>query len=157
MLQKFKQLQDVQFNTEKISQKIAEVPITIEEKIEGIKDSLDKLLGRYLDPLMNPNSPEFDLELLIAKMKAIVDPLLASISPIESLAGKIPIIGEITSIMSILSASSGGGKLSKEELKKLIPKKPEIPTKVLEDAKGILYAIMSIAQQLPMVMINVIF
>lgn len=157
MLQKFKLNQDVQFNTEKIFQQLAEIPITIEEKIEGIKDLLDGLLGRYLGPLMNPNSPEFDLEILIAKMKAIVEPLLASISPIESLAGKIPIIGDIASIMAVLSASSGGGKLSKEELKKLIPKKPEIPTKPLEDAKGIFYDVMAIAGQLPMVMINVIF
>jgi hypothetical protein len=47
--------------------------------------------------------------------------------------------------MGMMSASSGGGKLTKEEIKKLLPQKPEIPGKILDQAKGILEDIVVMA------------
>lgn len=157
LLAKYKKLQDVKFDNEKALQKIAEIPITIEDKIQEIKDMLDKLLGKYLDKFMNPESPEFDLDILIAKLKAVTEPLLAVITPLQDVGGQVPIIGELTSILSMVKSSSGNTEISKEEIKKLLPQKPEIPSKVWNAIKGIGQDIWEATQQLPLMLINIIF
>lgn len=156
-IEKMKKLQNIQFSNEKALQKIGEIPLKIEDTIQEVKDILDTLLGKYLGKL-DPNNVDFDIEILIAKIKGIVDPLMSSIAPLESLVGKVPIIGEIASILSIIQgASSTSGPLTKEEIKKLIPQKPEIPGKIVNCIRGIIEDISVVAQQLPMIMINILF
>jgi hypothetical protein len=86
---------------------------------------------------MNPNLAEFDTSVMIEKIQSFVKPLLACIGPLESVGGKVPILGDITGILATISAASGGEKISKEEIKKLLPQKPEIPGKVLSQITGI--------------------
>lgn len=149
---------NIQFDNEKVLQKIAEIPLTIEEKIEDIKDTLDKLLGKYLDKMMNPESPEFDLDIILAKIKGIIDPLLACIGPLEAVGSKVPILGDLTAIIGLLSSSKGGGQLSKEEIKKIIGQfKPDIGDKMKNALIAIGEDISAMVQQLPMILINIIF
>lgn len=148
---------DVTAQTEKINQKIAEIPIKIEDKIQEIKDMLDGLLGKYLSPIMNPDSPDFNLDAVLAKIEGLLTPLTSAIAPLEAVAGPVPILGDLAGILSLLSSSSGGGKLSKEDLKKLIPVRPALPSNILDNAKGILDNIVTMCMQLPTICINVIF
>lgn len=75
---------------------------------------LDELLGRKLDKLIDPDSPDFDLDVLLERIQALIDPLLASVGPIESVGGSIPILGDLAGMFSMMSQSSANRKLTKE-------------------------------------------
>lgn len=125
------------FDNEAIQRKLADIPLSIEDKIQGIKDTLDSILGRKLDAALNPELPSFNLEVILAKMQAIIDPLLATVGPIESVGGSIPILGDLGGIFSIMSSSSGDKKLTKEQIKKSVPKPPSLPNNQEGVVKGI--------------------
>lgn len=68
----------------------------IDDTIDSIQATLDFLLGRgIVSPLMNPASPEFDVGVIIAKIKALLDPVIAATSPLSAAVGKIPLVGDL--------------------------------------------------------------
>lgn len=148
---------NIDFDNEAIQRKLADIPLSIEEKIQGIKDTLDAILGRKLDAALNPELPSFNLEVILAKMQAIIDPLLAAVGPIESVGGSIPILGDLAGIFSMMSSSSGGKKLTKEQIKKLVPKLPSLPNNLEDVVKGIFDDVCIAGQMMPLILINVIF
>lgn len=90
-------------------------------------------------------------------MQAIIDPLLAAVGPIESVGGSIPILGDLAGIFSMMSSSSGGKKLTKEQIKKLVPKLPSLPSNLGDVVKGIFDDVCIAGQMMPLILINVIF
>jgi len=147
---------DLDFDAEHISQQIAEIPLKIEDKVQEIKDMLDKLLGKFLVNTMNPDMPEFDIDVIISKIMGVLQPVLTCISPLEAVGGKVPILGDLVAILSMMSSSASDKKFSKEDLKKLVPNFPELPANLMDKAKGIMDDILAVAMQLPMLLINVI-
>ena len=145
------------FDNDKILQKIAEIPLKIEETIQEIKDKLDKLLGKYLDDIMYPHSPDFNLQKLLDKIDKLLNPVISTTAPLKSVAGKIPVVGDLSGILAALSSGGGGQQMSKNDIKKLIPKPPELDSQLLAKVNGIYEDIMATVQTLPMVLIDVIF
>ena len=84
-------------------------------------------MGKNISPKVDINSPDFDINVAIGELNKILDPVLGAISPIETVVGKIPVLGDLAG--AIIKITSGGntGGLSKEDIKKLVPKPPEIP------------------------------
>lgn len=145
------------FDAEALQRKLGEIPLTIEDKIQQVKDLLDGLLGRALVPALNPESVDFNLDLILAQMQAVISPLLSITAPLEAVGGKIPILGDLAGVLAMMKSSSGGSKLTKEEIKKLLPKRPSLPANLMDSVKGIFDDIMVTAQMLPMILINIIF
>ena len=90
-------------------------------------------------------------------MQAVISPLLSITAPLEAVGGKIPILGDLAGVLAMMKSSSGGAKLTKEEIKKLLPKRPSLPANLMDSVKGIFDDIMVTAQMLPMILINIIF
>ena len=59
-------LQIKQFDTDRISQELSNIPLKIEETIDQVKTLFDTLLGKINVPVFNPDLPEFDINALIA-------------------------------------------------------------------------------------------
>lgn len=146
-----------QYDIQSVQRQLAQIPLSIEDKMQEIKDVLDELLGRKLDKLIDPDSPDFDLDVLLERIQALIDPLLASVGPIESVGGSIPILGDLAGMFSMMSQSSANRKLTKEQIKKLLPGKPALPDKQIGVVKGIFDDVLAVAMTMPMILINVIF
>lgn len=140
------------FNIDKINQELAQIPLKIEEKIDDILDKLDIILGKKLANIMNPKSVEFDISVIEAKIKALIDPLLAAASPLESLVGPIPVLGDLIGMMGQTETM---GSISKEDLRKMVPT-VEIPGNLMETVKNITYDIMVLCMTLPTLLIDAI-
>ncbi len=146
------------FNTDDISEKLAELPMKIEEEIERIRKQLDGFLGKAIDEISDPNDTKFDLDILIAKIKKLIDPVMACISPLESVGGKLPILGSLTGILTSFAKPGDDSGLTKEDIKKLVGEmKPEIPQKTLDDILLIKDDIVAMCMQMPLLLILVIF
>ena len=117
----------------KLQQALADIPAKIEEKIDEIKKQFEKLLGKIYSEITDPKSPKFDVNAIMAKIKKLLTPLLSTTAPIASVAGKIPIIGDILKMLITMSAqakpSSG---LTEEDIKKAVPSLPEIPPAIMK-------------------------
>lgn len=150
-------LQIKQFDADKISQQLSDIPLKIEDKIDEVKLILDTLLGKLVAPMYNPDLPEFDVNALIAQIKALLNPVVSATAPLQAVVGNIPVLGDLAGILGMLSSGSGGGKISKEDLKKLVPKKPELDPQLLTKLTGIGNDIMTFCMTLPMTLIQVIF
>ena len=85
------------------------------------------LMGKNVDPRVDINSPDFAIHVAIGDFNKILNPLLGVVSPIESVVGKIPLIGDIMGLLTKLTYGGDTGGLSMEDIKKLVPSMPEIP------------------------------
>ena len=124
---KVKQLASTQqnsFSTDKINQELANVPLKIEEKVDEVKKTIDTLLGKVLAPVFQPDLPDFDVDKLIELIKTFLNPVISATNPLKAVVGKIPVLGELAGVMGMMQDRSGQ-QMSKEELKKVLPKKPE--------------------------------
>ena len=146
-----------QFDTDIVNQKLSEIPLMIEEKIDTLKNVLDALLGKLLGAMYQPELPDFDINALIGMLKSFLDPVLMATKPLTAVVGNIPIIGDIIPLLT--SASGGGSSLSKEDLKKFIEqfKKPEIPSDLMTKVNKIYDDIMVFCITLPTILVNLIF
>lgn len=152
--------QNIQFDTDAIRRKLSDVPLKIDETIDSVQEILNFLLGLgIVPPFMNPASPEFDVGVIIAKIKALLDPVIAATSPLSAAVGKIPLIGDLMQILTTLSGGSSSTKmLSREEVEKILGKiKPEPPTWIIEKGKQVFQDVMTLLSTLPMILINLIF
>ena len=84
-------------------------------------------MGKSFSPKVDINSPDFDINVAIGDLNAILNPLLGAISPVESIVGKVPVIGDLAGAIAKITSGGSTGGLSKEDIKKLVPKPPEIP------------------------------
>ena len=148
---------DAQAAIDAANQKIAEIPTKIEDELDNFNKTLKSLMGKNISPKVDINSPDFDINVAIGDLNKILDPVLGAISPVETVVGKIPVLGDLAgAIMKITSGGSTGG-LSKEDIKKLVPKPPEIPPTLKAKVQETLVTIQEFCQQLPMLLIKVIF
>ena len=148
---------DAQAAIDTANQKIAEIPTKIEDELDNFNKTLKSLMGKNISPKVDINSPDFDINVAIGDLNKILDPVLGAISPVETVVGKIPVLGDLAgAIMKITSGGSTGG-LSKEDIKKLVPKPPEIPPTLKAKVQETLITIQEFCQQLPMLLIKVIF
>jgi len=79
------------------------------------------------------------------------------LQPLSLVAGKLPIISDLASIFTAIGNQSTTRMLSKEELKKLIPSIPEMPSALFNEIGKIQMNIVSLCIQIPMILINLIF
>ena len=130
----------------------------IEEKIDKVKTTLDTLLGKLTLPMYQPNLPEFDVNALIALIKSFLNPVISATMPLTAVLGKIPILGDIIGLLAVLQSGSGAAtSLSKEDIMKLVPKKPELDPTLLDKLKAIGDDVMMFCMTLPTLLIQVIF
>ena len=141
---------NIQHEVDKVNQQLAQVPLQIEDQIQKILDTFDMLLGKAFGKLENPNNPEFDVNMLEAKIKQVVDPVIASFSPLKSLVGEIPVLGILGSMMG----QNQSGSISSEELRKLVPT-VEVPTGIKEKSIAIFNDIMVLCMTIPTMLIDV--
>lgn len=104
------------------------IPQMIEDDLDMFNNTLKWLMNYNVDPQVDVFSSEFDIDVALAEFKKLLDPLIGSISPIESIVGKVPLIGDILGLLLKLTANTDNGGLTKDEIKKLLPNKPEVPT-----------------------------
>ena len=148
---------DAQAAIDAANQKLAEIPPKIEDELDNFNKTLKSLMGKNISPKVDINSPDFDINVAIGDLNKILDPVLGAISPVETVVGKVPVLGDLAgAIMKITSGGSTGG-LSKEDIKKLVPKPPEIPPTLKAKVQETLVTIQEFCQQLPMLLIKVIF
>lgn len=152
----------LKWDNDKIMQELAQIPMKIEDKIQEIRDLLDTLLGKTVAPAFNPDKPEFDIDQIIAKMNAFVEPLMAALNPLESVGGSVPVLGDLAGIFSMMSSAGKPSKMTKEEIIKKIKEmlggfKVEIPTNILQSAGAIKDDIMMVCMIFPMILFNVVF
>ena len=148
---------DAQAAIDAVNQKIAKIPTEIEDELDNFNKTLKSLMGKNISPKVDINSPDFDINVAIGELNKILNPVLGAISPIETVVGKIPVIGDLAgAIMKITSGGNTGG-LSKEDIKKLVPKPPEIPPTLKAKVQETLVTIQEFCSQLPMLLIKVIF
>lgn len=142
-----------------INQELANVPIRIDETVNKANDTLNFLMGNTVIPALNPRLPEFDPDVIVAQLNAVLNPLISSAVPLQSVVGKIPVLEDFLQIIALLSL---GGKKDNvydknlEALKKEYPK-PEIPPQMMQSIVEMKDNAMLFAMTLPMIMINVIF
>ena len=94
------------------------------------------LLGKIMAPALNPDMPEFDVNALIGIIKSFLNPVISSMMPLTAILGKIPILGDLIGLLGMLKGGSGGS-ISKEELEKMFPQKPEVPPQMIKKANSI--------------------
>lgn len=153
---------NAKFNADKINMELANIPLKIEDTIDSIKETFDTILGHALTPLTNPELPTFELDALLGKIKGFVDPALAAFEPLTAVVPKIPILGDLATIFSMMSSNSSPSTASKEEIKKFIKEqmaglKPAIDQTITDKIKGIIDDVTMVMMQIPMLMVNLIF
>lgn len=137
---------------------MANIPLKVEEKIDEIKKTLESLLGKIIAPMYQPDMPEFNLDVVLALIKSFLNPVISATSPLTAVVGKIPVIGELAGIMATLQSGSGQETtLTKEEIKKLVPNKPDLPTQLVDKLMKIKDDLIMFCMTLPTILIQVIF
>lgn len=134
------------------NQKLGQLPVTIIDDVNKAIEQLLKIINGY----QNPESPDFDPATIIAKITALLDPV---VKPLEALpVPKIPGLGDIAALLAKLtSALPPASSMSQGEINAKIPKRPAMPTKILDLIGDLISALQSLAATLPMVLINMIF
>lgn len=127
----------------------------IEDKITMLKELLETLLGMVNLPAFNPELPEFDLNAILKLLMAFIMPAMSALNPLTAVIGKIPILGDLMQLAKMLNSGSGSNPKppSKEEILKMLPKKPELPPDLKEKALGIKDTLMVFISTLPMMLI----
>lgn len=145
------------FENDRISQEIANIPLKIDEKITELKDVFDKLLGKI--PGMDPGSPLFDIQQQIRLIEAAINPVIKATSPLASITGPFPVIGDLFKLLSVASSSSSAPpSMTEEEIKKIIGENlPDIPPGLKDRAHGLMEDIKDVIPVFPMLLINLIF
>lgn len=143
---------------DKAKQAIADLPGKIEDKISELKKKFEAFLGKIDTSDVDPERLEFDPDKAIAKVKKVVQPALASVKPLEAVAGKVPIIGDLVVLFAEASAAKApASDMTKEEIKKAVPTKPEIPPAIKNSIDALIDTIKTVCMTLPMTLINLIF
>ena len=148
---------DAQSIIDKANQELAKIPQKIEDNLDVLIKTLKILMGKNVDPRVDINSPDFDIDVAIGDFNKILNPLLGVVSPIESVVGKIPLIGDIMGLLTKLTYGGDTGGLSMEDIKKLVPSMPEIPPSLKSKVYETQVTIQEFCKQLPMLLIKVIF
>lgn len=150
-------LTDEQSATDKANQELAKLPQKIEDDLDEFNKTLKKLMGKNVSPKVDVNSSEFDMDAALGDLNNILKPLLGAISPIESVVGKVPVIGDLGGAITKITSAGDTGGLSKEEVKKLVPTPPDIPPSLNSKVQESLVTTQEFCSQLPMLLFKVIF
>ena len=149
--------EDAQAKIAEANRKLAELPKEIDKTIEETKKKLDAFLGKTLPKEGDPNNIDFDPEKIMDPIKSALNPVLGAIGPVESVVGKVPVLGDLMGMLTSVSSQSSPSSISKEDIKKLVPKPPEIPKEVQNSIDGLINDIISFCNQLPMLLIDILF
>lgn len=150
-------LTDEQSATDKANQELAKLPQKIEDDLDEFNKTLKKLMGKNVSPKVDVNSPEFDMDVALGDLNSIIKPLMGAISTIETVVGKVPVIGDLGGAISKITSAGDTGGLSKEEVKKLVPTPPDIPPALNSKVQESLVTTQEFCIQLPMLLFKVIF
>lgn len=150
---------------DKANQAIADLPGKIEDVIKQFNETLKTLLGRVPDPSLDPDSPDFDINALIGQLTSKLTPLMSSAAPLASVTGPIPVVGDLSKMLPVLSQSAQPTPgVSSDDVKKLVPNKPEVPPALNAQLDKLQINIMCACMQLPIIfiiaicnMVNVIY
>lgn len=71
-----------------------------------------------ISPKVDVNSADFDINALLGDFKKVLTPLTSSVEPIESIVGKIPVIGDILAVLINMLTGNGYRMLTTGDLAK---------------------------------------
>ena len=143
---------------DKANQALADLPGKIEETIDDFKKAIEDMLNASMPPAADPNSYDFDVDAVLGKLKGVLNPVTSAISPVEQVVGKVPVLGDLMSALTVVTSQSGPTtSLSKEDIKKMVPEPPEIPPALMAKIKTIKDDLIMFSIQLPTLLIDVIF
>lgn len=77
--------------------------------------------------------------------------------PLTAILGKIPVLGDLIGFLGMMRSGSGSSTLTREELEKTFPEKPEVPPKLKEKVNSIGNDIIQFCMTLPTLLIQVVF
>lgn len=135
---------------------MANVPLKIDEVIDSLKETLDVLLGKSIAPVMNPTNIDFNPDLIISQIKALIQPVISATNPLTAVVGNIPILGDLIGLLSVFKSGSGQSA-DIEELKKQLPSPPTLDADITNKVNGVKDNIMMFLMTLPTILIQVIF
>lgn len=148
---------DAQAAIDAVNQKLAEIPPKIEDELDNFNKIIKGLMGKNISPKVDINSPDFDINVVIGDLNKLLNPLLGAISPLETVVGKVPVIGDLMGTLTKMTSGGDTGGLSMEDIKKLVPTLPEIPPTLKAKVQETMVTIQEFCAQLPMLLFKVIF
>lgn len=103
--------------------------------------------------------PDFDPDKILKDITKLVDPVIGALSPVESVVGKIPVIGDIIALLTKLATqeSPGESSISMKDIRELVPNPPDFPPSIMQKAKRLLMLVQQFLMMLPIILIDVIF
>lgn len=159
---------DAKAMTDAVNKQLAKIPQKIEEALDDAISAMQKALG--YDPvipkmtIVKPDGssievPDFDPDKILKDIKKIIDPVLGALSPVESVVGKIPVVGDIISLLTKLGTQEfpGESEISMKEIRELVPTPPDFPPSIMQKAKRLLQLVQQFLMMLPIILIDVIF
>ena len=137
------------------NRKIAQVPEDAMLKLKEVEAKLWKIIAG----LESPSSPDWDGKAVVAQIEALLKPVISGLSslPVPSVPGLSDVSELLSKLIELMSMTPESCGISKAELNKLIPNKPDLPTHLLDTLKSLVEAIQTLCMTLPIVMINLAF
>lgn len=149
---------DAKALADKANQAMAETMYEIEDDLIKTRKTLDGLLNKNLDPRLDPDAPEFDLNYSIGDINKMLAPLMAVTDPLASVCGQVPIVGQLPSMMATIQASAAkADEVDPAKIAEIVPEPPEVSPVVKSEISKILEDIQALCAKLPMMLINLIF
>lgn len=106
---------------------MAEMLYSIEDGIIDIRKKLDALLGKNIDPRLDPDVKDFNLDFSMADIDKLLKPLMSVTSPLVSVFGAIPIVGQLPKIMADMKFSfSSLDGMDLPNIEDMLPSLPEL-------------------------------
>ena len=159
--EQMKQMQDkldAQSLVDQANQKMAEMLYSIEDGIIDIRKKLDALLGKNIDPRLDPDVKDFNLDFSMADIDKLLKPLMSVTSPLVSVFGAIPIVGQLPKIMADMKFSfSSLDGMDLPNIEDMLPSLPELSPTMKSEIEKIQNNISALCIKLPMMLINLIF
>lgn len=161
-------LADAKAATDKANKELAKIPQKIEEALDDAIEAMEKALGWQPKvkkvTIIKKNGekkevPDFDPDEVLKDIKKIIDPVLDALSPVESVVGKIPVVGDIISVLTKLGTQEfpGESEISMKDIRELVPTPPDFPPSIMQKAKLLLQLVQQFLMMLPIILIDVIF
>lgn len=159
--EQMKQMQDkldAQSLVDQANQKMAEMLYSIEDNVVDVRKKLDALLGKNIDARLDPDAPDFDLDFSMADIDKQLKPLMSVTSPLASVCGAIPIVGQLPKMMEDMKFSfSSLDGMDLPNIEDMLPSLPELSPTMKSEIEKIQGDISALCAKLPMMLINLIF
>lgn len=133
-------------------QELAQEPTKIMAEIEKAKDKLGEIINGY----KNPNTEEFDPNAIIKELEAMLNPVVDGLTKLP--VPPIPGLAQVSGLLATLDKMSKKiSKQSDEDIKKRVPKKPELSSKFMDIMSELYDQIRTLMSNIYGVLIELIF